>query len=107
MIQALKDSGLSRIVMRTGNGGRTAKALAERLGIAEFRAQVLPKDKADVVAGLEAEGSRVLMAGDGVKDVEVNLLAGSALMRCDPAAVFRDEFVARGIEWRRWLDARR
>ncbi len=68
VVQTLKETGISRIVMMTGDDERTAKAVAERLGIAEFRAQVLPGDKADVVAGLEAEGRRVLMVGDGVND---------------------------------------
>ena len=48
----------------------------------------------------------MLMSRPGVKDVEVNLLAGSALIRYDPVAVSRDELVARGIEWCRWLDTR-
>ncbi len=52
------------------------------------------------------ESRRMLMSRPGVNDVEVNLLAGSALIRYDPAAVSRDELVARGIEWCRWLDAR-
>ena len=51
------------------------------------------------------ESRRMLMSRPGVKDVEVNLLAGSALIRYDPVAVSRDELVARGIEWCRWLDA--
>ena len=52
------------------------------------------------------ESRRMLMSRPGVKDVEVNLLAGSALIRYDPVAVSRDELVARGIEWCRWLDTR-
>ena len=51
------------------------------------------------------ESRRMLMARPGVKDVEVNVLAGSALVRYDPLVVSKDELVARGIEWCRWLDA--
>ena len=51
------------------------------------------------------ESRRMLMARPGVKDVEFNTLACSALIRYDPAAVTTDELVARGIEWCRWLDA--
>ena len=83
MVQTLKETGVSRIVMMTGDDERTAKAVAERLGIAEFRAQVLPGDKADVVAGLEAEGRRVLMVGDGVNDAPALSAASVGVAMCD------------------------
>ncbi|MCR5171026.1 MAG: heavy metal translocating P-type ATPase [Desulfovibrio sp.] len=83
VVQALKDIGVSRIVMMTGDDERTAKAVAERLGIAEYRAQVLPKDKADVVAGLEAEGRCVLMVGDGVNDAPALSASSVGVAMCD------------------------
>ncbi|WP_217807992.1 heavy metal translocating P-type ATPase [Oceanibacterium hippocampi] len=57
-----------RIVMATGDNERTARAVASRIGIDEIRADVLPEDKARIVAELQAEGHRVAMAGDGVND---------------------------------------
>ncbi|WP_341677268.1 heavy metal translocating P-type ATPase [Niveibacterium sp. SC-1] len=57
-----------RIIMATGDNARTARAVAARLGIDEIRADVLPADKARIVAGLQAEGHKVAMAGDGVND---------------------------------------
>ncbi|KHK91990.1 ATPase P [Novosphingobium malaysiense] len=57
-----------RIVMATGDNERTAKAVAARLGIDEIRADVLPADKARIIADLQAGGSKVAMAGDGVND---------------------------------------
>ncbi len=57
-----------RIVMATGDNARTAKAVAARLGIDEIRAEVLPQDKARIVADLQGEGRKVAMAGDGVND---------------------------------------
>ncbi|UWQ19739.1 heavy metal translocating P-type ATPase [Jannaschia sp. M317] len=57
-----------RIVMATGDNARTARAVANRLGIDEVRADVLPEDKAALVEELRAGGARVAMAGDGVND---------------------------------------
>ncbi|MBP7001081.1 heavy metal translocating P-type ATPase [Amaricoccus sp.] len=66
-LAALRGLGL-RIVMATGDGERTARAVAARLGIEEVRAGALPEDKARLVRELQAEGRRVAMAGDGVND---------------------------------------
>jgi len=57
-----------RIVMATGDNERTAKAVAARLGIDEIRADVLPADKAEIIAELQRQGRTVAMAGDGVND---------------------------------------
>ncbi|CAN5587672.1 heavy metal translocating P-type ATPase [soil metagenome] len=66
-IRALKADGV-RLVMLTGDNRTTALAVARRLGIDEVEAEVLPEDKAKVVAKLRAEGRSVAMAGDGVND---------------------------------------
>src|SRR5690606_26255635 len=66
-IQALKEQGL-RIVMATGDNEVTARAIANRLGIDEVEAGVLPEDKAKLVTRLQAEGRIVAMAGDGIND---------------------------------------
>ncbi|OHC56244.1 MAG: copper-translocating P-type ATPase [Rhodobacterales bacterium RIFCSPHIGHO2_02_FULL_62_130] len=66
-LKALHDLGL-RIIMATGDNERTARAVAARLGIDEIRADVLPQDKARIIAELQAAGHRVAMAGDGVND---------------------------------------
>jgi Cu+-exporting ATPase len=66
-LAALHAAGL-RIVMATGDNERTARAVATKLGIDEIRADVLPQDKARIIAELQAQGRRVAMAGDGVND---------------------------------------
>jgi len=57
-----------RIIMATGDNERTAQAVANRLGIDEIRADVLPEDKARIITDLQAAGKKVAMAGDGVND---------------------------------------
>lgn len=57
-----------RVVMLTGDNPLTAAAIAAEAGIAEFRAGILPGDKAAVVAELKADGGLVAMVGDGIND---------------------------------------
>ncbi len=66
-IEALHNEGL-RVVMLTGDSRTTADAVARRLGIDEVIAEVLPDQKAEVIAKLQAEGAIVAMAGDGIND---------------------------------------
>jgi Cu+-exporting ATPase len=66
-IQALKKDGL-RMVMITGDSRITAAAVAKKLGIDEFQAEVLPERKSEVVKQLQAQGRVVAMAGDGIND---------------------------------------
>ena len=73
-IDALHAEGL-KIVMVTGDNRRTANAVAERIGLDEVRADVLPEDKAQIVREFQAAGARVAMAGDGVNDAPALALA--------------------------------
>lgn len=66
-LEALKAAGL-RIVMATGDGLTTAKAVSLKLGIDEVHGEVKPADKLDLVARLQSEGRVVAMAGDGIND---------------------------------------
>jgi len=66
-LAALHKEGF-RIVMATGDNERTARAVAERLGIDEIRADVLPEDKARIIQEMQQAGRVVAMAGDGVND---------------------------------------
>ena len=89
LIARLREMGVPHIMMLTGDDERTARAVADSLGITEYRSQVLPEDKARVVQELKDAGRTVLMLGDGINDspalscadVGVTLRDGSDLAR--------------------------
>ncbi|MFM9938742.1 MAG: heavy metal translocating P-type ATPase [Hyphomicrobiaceae bacterium] len=66
-IAALREAGI-KVVMLTGDNRTTAEAVAAKLGIADVEAEVLPEDKAKIVARFRSQGRVVAMAGDGVND---------------------------------------
>lgn len=66
-LAALRDLGIRRIELLTGDNERTARALAEKLGV-DFRASLLPEDKISIVKAYQAQGHTVVMVGDGVND---------------------------------------
>ena len=99
-LEILHKRGIA-VMMLTGDNQRTAAAIARRLGLDDFRAEVLPEDKAAEVERLRAEGKVVAMVGDGVNDApalaaaDIGLamgggsdiameVAGVTLMRSDP-----------------------
>ena len=66
-ISLLRAEGV-RVVMLTGDSRATAEAVARKLGIEEFEAEVLPEKKSEAVRRLQAQGRVVAMAGDGIND---------------------------------------
>lgn len=104
-VAALLERGLD-VVMLTGDNERTARAVAEELGIEEVRSEVLPEDKANVLTEIQSGESRAMMVGDGVNDApalttaHIGVAIGSGtdvaiesadvtLMRDDPADVLK------------------
>ena len=83
LVARLRDMGVKHVLMLTGDDERTAASVAASLGIAEFRAQVLPEDKARVVRELREQGRTVLMIGDGIND-------SPALSTADVGVTLRD-----------------
>ncbi len=75
VIQSLYASGIKRIVMITGDEERSAKNIADRLGIDEFYAKILPVNKAEIVQQIQASGAKVIMVGDGMNDAPALSLA--------------------------------
>ncbi|WP_080739143.1 heavy metal translocating P-type ATPase [Rhodococcoides fascians] len=68
VLDALRADGVERIVMLTGDHPETAAAVAAELGIAEWRAEVMPDDKLEAVRALQEQGYVVAMVGDGTND---------------------------------------
>ena len=90
VLSALRSLGVKNAVMLTGDSPRTAAAIAEQLGVDDFRAGVLPSDKADYVAALRREGHTVLMVGDGINDSPALSEADAGIAISDGAAIARE-----------------
>lgn len=67
-IAALKAAGVKKIVMMTGDSERTARDIAQKVGVDQYYSEVLPEDKARFVEQERAKGRKVIMIGDGIND---------------------------------------
>ena len=67
-VAALHKAGIKKVVMMTGDNEKTAAAVARAVGVDEYRAEVLPEDKAEFIRREKAAGHTVIMIGDGVND---------------------------------------
>ena len=90
VLSALRALGISRTVMLTGDSRRTAAAIAAQAGVDDFRAEVLPAEKAAYVAQLRREGHTVLMVGDGINDSPALSEADAGIAISDGAAIARE-----------------
>ena len=68
VIRKLKQLGINKVVMMTGDNKHTAKAVAKKVGVDEFYAEVLPEDKAKFIQEEHKKGRKVIMVGDGIND---------------------------------------
>jgi heavy metal translocating P-type ATPase len=90
VLSQLKDLGISKIVMMTGDSERTAKAVAAKVGVDEFYAEVLPEDKAEYVRREKQAGRKVIMIGDGVNDSPALSEADAGIAISSGAAIARE-----------------
>ena len=90
IIRQLKKAGLKKIVMMTGDSERTAKAIAKKVGVDEYYAEVLPEDKANFVEKEKAKGRKVIMIGDGINDSPALSAANVGIAISDGAAIARE-----------------
>ena len=67
-MEQLKKSGITDLLMLTGDNRNTAAAISSQLGITNFRAELLPEDKLSVIKELQAAGKTVTFVGDGIND---------------------------------------
>ena len=67
-VERLRALGVGRVVMLTGDNEGTARAIAERVGVDEYRAGLLPDEKVEAVRSLQSTDGRVAMVGDGIND---------------------------------------
>lgn len=68
VISNLREYGIKKIVMMTGDSEKTAKSIASKIGVDEYYSEVLPEDKANFVKNEKLNGRKVIMIGDGIND---------------------------------------
>jgi heavy metal translocating P-type ATPase len=90
VVHALRRLGLGKIVMLTGDSQRTAAAIAAQVGVDEYRAEVLPEDKARFVEQARESGHTVIMLGDGINDSPALSAANVGIAISDGAAIARE-----------------
>ncbi len=86
----LRGLGFKRVVMLTGDNGRTARRVAEEAGVTEWKADLLPEDKHAYVEGLKAQGCKVVMVGDGVNDAPALALSDVGIAMGQGTAVAKE-----------------
>lgn len=90
VIRELKEAGISKVVMMTGDSDRTAKAIASRVGVDEYYSEVLPEDKASFVEAEKKAGRKVIMIGDGINDSPALSAADIGIAISDGAEIARE-----------------
>ncbi len=90
VIKQLKELGISKVVMMTGDSERMARSVAARVKVDEYHAEVLPEDKAAFVTAEHERGRKVIMIGDGVNDSLALSEADVGIAINDGAAIARE-----------------
>ncbi len=90
VVKALREAGIQKIVMMTGDSERTARTIAAAVGVDEYFSEVLPEDKANYVEAEKKAGRRVIMVGDGVNDSPALSAADAGIAISDGAEIARE-----------------
>lgn len=90
VIRRLKQCGISKVVMMTGDSDRIASTIAHKVGVDEYYSEVLPEDKAKFVENEKKSGRRVIMIGDGINDSPALSEASVGIAISDGAEIARE-----------------
>lgn len=90
VIHMLRQSGIKKIVMMTGDSEHTARTIAAKIGVDEYHSGVLPEDKAKYVEKEKAQGKKVIMIGDGINDSPALSAADVGIAISDGAQIARE-----------------
>lgn len=90
VVDALHKLGLNKVCMMTGDNEHTASAIARKLDLDEYHAEVLPRGKAEFIQREHEKGRRVIMIGDGVNDTPALSEADAGIAVSDGAAIARE-----------------
>lgn len=90
VIQELRDIGFDKVIMLTGDSPSCAKTIAKQLNLDDFRAGILPEDKASYIESLKKEGNTVVMVGDGINDTPALSMADVSISLQDSSDIARE-----------------
>lgn len=90
VIRQLKQYGISKVVMMTGDSDRIASTIADKVGVDEYYSEVLPEDKAKFVENEKNAGRKVIMIGDGINDSPALSEASVGIAISDGAEIARE-----------------
>jgi len=79
LVAKLKKAGVKKVIMLTGDNERTARAIAQQIGLDDYRAGLLPEGKVNAIKELRAQGYVVAMVGDGINDAPAMVTADVAI----------------------------
>ena len=90
IVRDLKKAGIEKVVMMTGDSEKTARLIAQKVGVDAYYAEVLPEDKASFVEKEKQEGRKVIMIGDGINDSPALSAANAGVAISDGAQLARE-----------------
>ena len=90
VVQSLRELGIEKLVMMTGDSDRIASNIAGKVGVDEYYSEVLPEDKAGFVGKEKADGRKVIMIGDGINDSPALSKADVGIAISDGAEIARE-----------------